>query len=194
MKQLTSTHAHSMNWEVSLPPNKSTYSTPEKTTQWWYSILLLFLPKVKCLITSKQMASTHPNLSKISCRMENIPIYVSACHTQSVKNVCQILNLLYRPTMHLLWYHLRAVSWFKYLITISLINTHTLYYKCSFILSSASVVTNCHTVTHQVSFCPHKNGFTVLLQTPQCAMSMSVRPHSILRILIFYMLLSYIYI
>lgn len=39
-------------------------------------IFTLFLPKVKCLITSKQMASTHPNLRKISCHMENTSIYM----------------------------------------------------------------------------------------------------------------------
>lgn len=120
MKQLTSTHAHTMNWKYYL--QTSLLIQPQKRQHRDDTVFMFFLPKIKCLITSKQMASTHPNLSKISCRMENTPIYVSAYHTQRMKNVCQILNLLYRPTLHLLWYreYLRAVSWLKYFITIRL--------------------------------------------------------------------------
>lgn len=59
MKQLTSTHAHTMNWKYHYLQTNLLIQ-PQKRQDRDDTVFMFFLPKVKCLITSKQMASTHP--------------------------------------------------------------------------------------------------------------------------------------
>ncbi len=82
LKQLPSTHAHTKLGSIITSKQIYLFNTRKNNTG---MIFMLFLPKVKCLITSKQMASTHPNFSKISCCIENTDICVCMPHTKNVE-------------------------------------------------------------------------------------------------------------
>ncbi len=82
LKQLPSTHARTKLGSIIASKQIYLFNTRKDNT---VMMFMLFLPKVKCLITSKQMASTHPNFSKINCCIENTDICVCMPHTKNVE-------------------------------------------------------------------------------------------------------------
>lgn len=82
LKQLPSTHARTKLGSIITSKQIYLFNTKKDNT---VMIFMLFLPKVKCVITSKQMANTHPNFSKISYCIENTDICVCMLHTKNVE-------------------------------------------------------------------------------------------------------------